>query len=321
MMITIDAFRIEVWPGRAQALAFGTQFLGSTVAGALVPTVAKANVPLLLIAAVAVQLVVGLVALWLIREPEPPRVAVNPIARSEFAQSIWIVAPFEWAWQALTQPWRVFFARHSRAAPLLLAAIAFYAAAGSGAEYLARDGYVNDLTHADPSKVDAIDAARTALASFEILLQLFGALIAALAAFALRPARAFNLMQWLIIALALLFVLCKLASGFTGGAVVLLTALKYMLTGAEYVIYAVVAARLTARPYTAGQFFLLAVFVNLFWLGDHTWRSLIAEWESHVTAIIVAILALAAIACMRIAGRLALRPNPTRSRESSALVG
>jgi len=297
LWISLDALRIELQPGRGQAVALAAQYIGALAAAAASARIESGALAALVL---AMLLALGLAAALLIDEPEPlPRAAGAETQAS--AAGIF---------RTLTRPWSAFFARHGSATGLLLAAIALYALGASAADYLGKQGYVIDIIGAGRADADVIGTTRLAMAPFELVLSLLGALAGMLVAFRLTPARAFIALQYAVLGLVAFFLLCKLTLGFTVITVALLFGVRALVFAAAIVIYGVVAARLTARPYTAGQFALLRLFVGLFWLSEAGMSRLAPMAGSIATAGAAAIAALAAIACMRAAERAARRTPP-----------
>lgn len=300
LWISLDALRIELRPGRAQAVAFGAQYIGALAGAALASGVGGTVIasPLGLIS--VVLLAVGLVAALLIDEPAPPAGAPDA-ARGILA--------------TLMRPWSDFFARHGAAAKLLLAAIALYALGASMADYLGKQGYIVDIIAAGRDSADrggadrdAIGAARLAMSSLELAFMLLGALAGMAVAGRFAPARAFAMLQYAVIALIAFFIACKLTLGFTVITVAGLFALRTLVFSFGGVIFAVVAARLTARPYTAGQFALLVLFVALFWISEiglNRLAPMVGSLAVSAAGIVAAVLALV---CMRSAARAVRRP-------------
>ena len=83
--------------------------------------------------------------------------------------------------------------------------------------------------------------------------------------------------------------------------------MRTLILGAAYVIYATVAARLTLRPDTAGQYMLLGLFVGLFWISDSGLGALGALIGSYALTAGAAVAGTAAILLMRLAARMAKR--------------
>lgn len=292
LWIALDALRIELRPGRAQAAAFFAQYAGALAGAAVAGQIGGAGAASPLGPLSVVLLAIGLGAALLIAEP---------------AQQPGAAAPAAGAFATLTRPWADFFARHGRSAKWLLAAIACYALGASVADYLGRNGYIADLVTADRSGADDIGAARQAMSSLELAFSLLGALAGAIVAGRFAPARAFAWLQYAVIALIALFVACRTALGFTPITVALLFALRTLVFAFGAVIYAVVAARLTARPHTAGQFALLGLFVALFWISDAGMNRLAPRAGSLPLALAAIGSICVAVLLMRMAARAARR--------------
>jgi hypothetical protein len=139
---------------------------------------------------------------------------------------------------------------------------------------------------------------------------------AALLAYRVSPMRAFVHLQRFVIALAALYLACRLALGFTPLAMSVLVVATYLVGAAAFVIYATVAAALTAPPHTAGHYALLGLFAALFWLGDTILERLAPFVGTSALAAGAMVCALAAIGGMYVARRMA-GPRPA-SRDASA---
>ncbi len=154
LWIAVDALRIDLYRGRAQAIAFTAQYFGALAAWVILsrlPFQQPDRTPLFLFLAL---LAVAFGALSLVREPafdDGSRAASGPTG-----------LPARYV-----RPWREFFARHRGAWPYLLAAFAFYALAGSAADYLGKQGYVVDVLASgrwqdlDLDKLRGVDAIPT----------------------------------------------------------------------------------------------------------------------------------------------------------------
>lgn len=296
LWISLDALRIELRPGRAQAAAIGAQFIGALAASLISMLLAAGTIasPMGLVS--VVLLAVGLGAVLRIDEPAP-------LARRP--------APAQGILATLARPWSDFLARHGASAKFFLAAVAFYAFGAGIADYLGRQGYVVDLIGGDRGSegLEDIGAVRRAMTSFELAFMLVGAAAGMLVAARGAPARAFAVLQYAVLAQILFFVLCKLTLGFTVLSVAGLFAARTLLFAFGVVIFAVVAARLTARPHTAGQFALLGAFVALFWISDAGLNRFAPALGGLATSALGAVAAAIAIACMRLAARVAQRSN------------
>jgi MFS transporter, PAT family, beta-lactamase induction signal transducer AmpG len=297
LWISIDALRIEARPGREQAYAVAAQYIGALLASGIVSRFggdAGTSAPMAI--AFTVLLAAGLGAVFLLRGERASSPTDNVSALLHLART-------------LTAPWRAFFAQHGAASGLLLAAIALYAIAGSAAEHLGKNGHLYEII--DPTRPDA-DSDRHVLASqiaspFELVVSLLAGVAAMFAAARLAPARAFAVLQFAVVAVTVFFLACKLVFGFTVITVGLLYALRAMLISAAMVIYAVVAARLTARPNTAGQYAMLGLFVSLFWLSETGLNWIGPMLGSYVTAGGAIAASVAALFCMRAAARIVRR--------------
>ncbi len=217
LWIALNALRVELFPGQSQAVAFAVQFLGSAAAWAVTARFFAGPVSSATAAAFAGFLALALGAILLIREPKS---LATPAPE-----------PADLGAQ-LARPWRTFFARHSRATPWLLASIAFYALAGSTADYLGKLGLTIDLTSDQPTVGHDVEKAWKAAATLEITLQAIGAVAGMLFAFRMAPARAFILLVCAYLALIALFLLCKAYLGFTVMTVPALHAVRSLLAGA-----------------------------------------------------------------------------------------
>jgi hypothetical protein len=293
LWISVDALRIDLYRGRAQAAAYTAQVFGSLAAwtiGTLPVRDWHSLAPAILGAAL---FMVALGAVFLIKEP--------PSVSADEARPPSLPA-------ALAQPWSAFFARHGRASGFLLAAIACYALAACAADFLGSKGYGVDVlrsSHVDFYQVSAVSRAYGAVSAQEITLTAIGAVAGLLIAFGLSPVRAFSVLVYAHLALLALFALCKVWTGLTALNVAGLFALRTLIYGASFVIYTTVAARLTARPHTAGQYAMLALFVGLFWISEDGFTFLASRIGTFATAAGAAIAGLAAIVLIRSAARVA----------------
>jgi hypothetical protein len=307
MMVGVDALRVEVAPGRAQAIVYTSQYLGSllcaAVLGVLVGSGAVGPKPPLL-GLFAVQLAIGL--LVLAKLPEPAPAPLPPVGRSALSEAAWFLRPPEYLWRALVQPWVAFFARHGGAAPLLLAAIGFYGLAWSAGQQLTTTA----LAPTDEAELDRATALLSVLSWLTYVLSPLGAIIGAIVALRASPPRAFTMLQKAIVAFVLLFLVLKLASGATAGGYLVISFLRTPLNSVAFVIFWVVVARLTAMPHTAGQFYLLSTFLALFWLSSQATSAVERALGTIITAGAVCACALGAIACMHLAGRVARQRRP-----------
>jgi hypothetical protein len=292
LWISIDALRIELYRGRSQAAAFTAQLFGSFAAWAI------AKLPTgdwhFLAAAFlyAGLLTLGFGAVFLIKQP-PPMTGADETRATSFLGT-------------LALPWSTFFARHGRASGFLLAALALYALAASAADSLGQQGYALDLlTTTRWAEIDFenMRASRTAGAQ-AITISALGAVVGLLIAFKLPPARALYVLLYANLGLLAFFALCKAWLGFTVLSVAGLYAMRTLISGAAYVIYATVAARLTARPDTAGHYAMLALFTGLFWISDGGFIVLGPLIGSYAVTAAAAIAAIAAIILMRAAARI-----------------
>lgn len=294
LWIAIDALRIDLYRGRTQAAAISAQYLGALASAALLTRLRLESI-LTVEAALACAglLIVGLGAVLFIREPgeEPVDHGAPGVAR--FAVSY-------------VRPWTTFFTRNGRATGLLLIAIAFYALASSTADFLGQRGYLVDLLRTDfrdyeTSTGDALSAVDTQTTTLTAIGIVAGMVIA----FAMAPARAFLFLMLAIFALLGFFVLCKIALGFTVFTVAGLYLLRTLVWGGSYIIYITIAARLTARPDTAGHVAILSVFSGVFWITDRGLMALATALGSYWLAAGAAVATLAAVLFMRIAAGVA----------------
>jgi hypothetical protein len=293
LWLSLDALRIELRPGRAQAAAFGAQFIGALAAGLISALMAAGTIHSPMAFVCIVLLAVGLGAVLVIDEPAP--LDGSP-------------APAPGLLATLARPWSAFLMRHGASAKFVLAAIAFYALGASIADYLGQQGYVVDIIGSGGIEgAEELAAARRAFTSLELAFMLMGAAAGTLVAGRFAPPRAFAVLQYAVLALTLAFAFCKLALGFTALTVAGLFAARTILFAFGVVIFAVVAARLTARPYTAGQFALLGVFVTLFWLSHAGLNRFAPALGGLTVSAIAAVAAVLAMACMRLAARVARR--------------
>jgi hypothetical protein len=299
LWIAIDALRIEIRPGRGQAYAVTAQYVGALLASAIVSRFGgDGGESALKVAALTLFLAAGLAAVLLLRSGHDAP-GVEAAAASRWANLQYIGG-------ILAGPWAGFFARHGRASGLLLAAVALYALGGGVAEHLGKNGHLYDIL--DPARPDA-DSDRHTQASqfvtpFELVISLLGAVTAMVAARRLAPAKAFALLQYATIALIGCFLACKLVFGFTVIAVGLLYAARTLFIAFAIITYAVVAARLTARPHTAGQYAMLGLFVSLFWLSETGLNWIGPILGSYAAAGAGVAASFGAIVCMRIASRV-----------------
>jgi hypothetical protein len=295
LSISVDALRIDLYRGRSQAAAITAQYFGSLAAWTIATLPIRDWYYLAPAILCALLFAIGFGAVLLIKEPPP-------ISGAEEARAPLFLG-------TLARPWSTFFARHGRASGFLLAAIAFYALAASAADFLGREGYLVDILRAarwqdaDPDN----DRALRAMGTQEIALSAIGALGGLFIAFKLLPARAFGVLLYAILGLLALFALCKSWLGFTVFTVAGLFALRTLIYGASFVIYATVAARLTARPDTAGHYALLALFGGLFWISESGFVSLAPLIGGYAMTAGAAVAAILAIILMRLAARAAKR--------------
>ena len=291
LWIAVDALRIELYRGRAQAVAMAAQYLGALTAAALaarftfdVHTVQPALIFGALLA-VALGAVVSMKA--------PAARAGDPAASLP---------------ALLARPWTTFFARHGSAAGFLLGALALYALAGSAADFLGKQGYLVELLRGDsrtydPGPSDALAAASTQ----EIAFTAIGVVAGMLIAYFVAPARAFFVLMLAYLGLLGFFLLCKVELGFTVFTVAGSYALRTLIYGVSAVIYFTIVARLTAPPDTAGHVAILALVSGVPWLSETAFAALAPTIGGYGLAAGAALAALGAIACMRRAARAARR--------------
>jgi hypothetical protein len=292
LWISIDALRIDLYRGRSQAAAFTAQLFGSFAAWAIAKLPTGDWYFLASAILYAGLLALGFGAVFLIKEP-PPMTGADATRTSSFLRT-------------LARPWSTFFARHGRASGFLLAGIACYALAVSGADFLGQRGYILDILRANPPDYDyKISDAYGAVSAQEIASSAIGAVAGLLIAFRLAPPRAFVFLLYAALGLIGFFVLCKAWLGFTVFTVAGLFALRSLLSGASFVIFATVAARLTARPDSAGHWALLSVFVGVFWISVDGFTALGMLSGSYSIAVGAAVAGIAAIVLMRLASRAA----------------
>jgi hypothetical protein len=294
LWISIDALRIELFRGRAQAVAAAAQYLGTLLAWVVAARLAPDKIDLSSAVGFALLLALALGAVLLIKEP--PTVSVGGEALPSTIPG------------TLARPWSTFFARHGRASVFLLCAIACYALAGSAADYLGRQGYVIDLLRSSQIDID-LDGPRAPPSGSpqEFAFSALGAAIGLLMAFRRAPYRAFFLLLYATLGLLGFFALCKAALGFTVFTVAGLFVLRTLIYGASYVIFATVAARLTAGPDTAGQYAILALFVGVFWLSAVGVGLLGSLVGSYAVAAGAAVAGIAALLLLRAAARISQR--------------
>ncbi len=299
LWISIDALRIELFRGRAQAVAAAAQYLGALGAWVVAARLTEDKITLMSAVGFALLLALALGTVLLIRE------GATFSVEGQSASSTFL--------GTLVRPWLAFFGRHGRASAFLLVAIACYALAASAADSLGKRGYIIDILRASNVDIDPDAGSLPAAGSTqEIAFSAIGALAGLLIAFRLSPQRAFFVMLCAVVGLVGFFALCKAVLGFTVFTVAGLYLLRTMISAASYVIYATVAARLTARPDTAGQYAVLALFGGVFWLSDIGVGRLGSLVGTSALSAAAAIAGLAAIVLMRLAARMA-RPAIDRA--------
>lgn len=290
LWISLDALRIELRPGRAQAVALAAQYLGALTSAAIVAHLLgePRNWPVSAIV-FAPLLALGIIASFSIAEPAPGAMAARDRAPGVLG--------------LLIEPCSAFRGRFGSAGMLLLASIAFYALGASLADYLGKLGYVVDVIGPVRPVGDASAATKLPMALLEVVVAAIGGLGGMLIAFRLAPARAFMVLQYLLFAFVISFLVCRLFLGFDVLTVALLFAVRTLLFAAGLVIYGVVTARLTARPHTASQFALFAVLAALFWISEAGLYRLAPTLGSYAVSVAALIAALFAIDFMYLARR------------------
>ncbi len=290
MWIAVDALRVELYRGRAQAVAAAATYLGGLTSIFLLSRLALHGDTAEAAAAYAVLLAVGVSAVLLLREPPAP-------ANVGAADTI-----------AYLGAWRSFTARNGPAGLFLLAAIACFALAGSIADFLGAQGYLVDLLRTDFRNYEpSTGNADAFLNSQTMTFTAVGVVAGMLIAFAMTPTRAFVFMMLSILALLIFFVLCKIALGFTVFTVAGLFILRTLIWSGEFIVYLAIAARLTAPPHTASHLAIIAVFGGVFWLSEKGARALAMPYGSYALAAGGIVAAVAAIVLMRLAARAARR--------------
>jgi hypothetical protein len=308
LFAAVLAFRIQLRPGREQAMAFGAQYLGATIGqyAALLGGETGLSYPHAGVVALLLCLAIWAVARF--AEPEPPRMGADAFARVPPLVPPPLV-PFEFAARTIADPWRAFFRRHGRGSTLMLAALAFFGAAIGGALFLGAAGIAIGLEA--PRDQEAIDRMANGVAlilPFGIIFMLAG-LVAGIAVSLARPApQAFRLLQNVIIAFAVLFLVCKLASGSIGLSAATMALASTLLEPFYMVILAVVLARLTAGPHIAGQALILIAFATLPRLSSGLLYRVASEIGTLGLAAFVIVMALAALFCMWSAEQIARQP-------------
>jgi MFS family permease len=288
LWIALDTLRIDLYRGRAQAVAASALYLGGLTSLALLTRLAVPRGTVEEAATYAVLFVIGVVALLLVREP-----AADPAGAT--APSI----PY-------VRAWTTFVARNGRASGLLLAAIACYALAASAADFLGRQGYIIDLLRTDFRNYEPLTGDGLSLVDSQTTVTMaIGVAAGMLVAFAMPPARAFGLMMLSILGLLVFFVLCKIVFGFTVITVAGLYVLRTLIWSGAFIIYVTIAARLTARPNTAGHLAIVAAFGGVFWISEKGMTAIAMPYGSYAVATGGIVSAIAAMALMHLAARVA----------------
>jgi hypothetical protein len=293
--IALDALRINLFRGRAQAVAAAAAYLGGLSSLFALSRLAIPGDTIASAATYAALLGIGIAAVLLLREPPPA-------AEGNAAHSV----PYLGAW-------RSFVARNGTAGLLLLAAIACYALAASVAEFLGQQGYLIDLLRTNFRDYDAStgDADRV-LNTQEITFTAIGVVAGMLIAFTMSPPRALTTTILSILALLVFFVLCKIALGFTVYTVAGLFVLRTLIWSGAYVVYLTIAARLTAPPHTASHIAIITVFGSVFWISEHGLKALAMPYGTYAIGAGGVVAALAALILIRIAARVARPAVPAR---------
>lgn len=292
LWIATDALRIELYRGRSQAAAFTVQYFGSLAAWALLSMPVRDWHYLAPAALCAFLFALAFGAIIFIREPSP----VSPVDPAR--------APFLLG--TLARPLTSLYAQHGRALGFLLAAFLCYGLAVGGAEYLGEKGYVLEILRANSAIYDAdANNAYNAVSAQEIAIAAAGALVGLLIAFRLPPSRAFFVLLYAALGLIGFYVLSKAQLGFSAFTVAGLFALYKLLFAASYVVFATIAARLTRRPDTAGQYALLSLSVSLLSLSTEGFSQLAMLIGGYAVASGSAAAAITAIFLMRSAARAA----------------
>jgi len=293
LWISIDALRIDAQRGRAQAVAYAAQFSGVLAASLIISRFAGDQITLPLTLAFGALMALSLGAVLMIKEPSAAAEGL-PAPASVLA--------------TLARPWRTFLARHGKASGPLLAALAAYALAASAADFLGKQGHLIDiLISAGPSFETANMGAAMPMSTQESGLMLIGAGAGLIIAFRHPPARAFAALTCAWLAVVALFVACAAVLGFTVFTVAGQFAFRSVIAGAGFVIFWSIAARLTARPNTAGQFAILGALIALFWISDGVFRLISSIIGGYALAGGAAIAGVAAIILMRTAARISRR--------------
>ncbi len=311
LFVAVQAFRIELAPGRAQAIAFGALYLGAWIgkfAGWFAGEGAALSLPYAALCAVLLAL-----ALWaVLRHDEPRDVPVFDEAFGRVPPGVpTVLVPLEAVARALVRPWGAFFERHGPAGALLLIAIACSALAGSVVSYLAKQGYLYETEMAgDREAIARIQDGMRWVLYFGYPAVIAGFAAAVALALTNSPARAFGLLQKAYGAFFILFVICYLASGASPATFAILALALATLDPIETIILGVVLARLTARPHTATQIMILLLFAYTFALPAWIYARLAGAIGIPGIVILGFVFALAAFLCMQAASRMAPHRRP-----------
>lgn len=315
LVVAVHAYRIELRPGRDQAIAFGALYLGAWI-GKFAALFAGAGAALSLPYAASCALLLAL-ALWaVIRHAEPVDEIIAPQAFAHVPAGIpTVLVPLEAAARTLVRPWGAFFERHRGASAFLLIAIACSAVAGSVASYLARQGYLFETEMA--GNRDAIARIQDGMRWVGYLgypAAIAGFATAVVVALSHSPTRAFCFLQKAFGAFFILFTLCYLASGATPTTAAILALALTALDPLATIIVGVVLARLTVRPHTAGQIMILLFFAYTFSLPAWIYARFAGEIGIPGIVILGIVFALAAFLFMQAASRVAPRRRPAAQR-------
>jgi hypothetical protein len=309
MFAAVIAFRIQLRPGREQAMAFAAQYLGATIGqyAALLGGGSGFSYPHAGVVALLLCLAIWAVARF--TEPESPRMGADAFARVPPLVPPPLV-PLEFVARTVADPWRALFRRHGGGSALMLAALGFCGAAIGGAHFLGVAGISMGLeTPRDQEAIDRMANAVALILPFGIIFMLAG-LVAGIAVSLARPApQAFRLLQNVIIAYAVLFLVCKLTSGSIGISAATMALASALLEPFYMVILAVILARLTARPHIAGQALILIAFATLPRLSSGLLYRIASEIGTLALAAFVIVMALAALFCMWSAEQIARQPR------------
>lgn len=295
LWIAIDALRIDLHRGRAQAIAIAAQYMGALASERLLTALALQGPTVTSLAVCAALLLAGLGAVRLMRETERPAAAPSGAAAEPISISY-------------ARPWRTFFAWNGRASPYLLAAIAFYALAASTAEFLGRYGYTAELLRTDLRQFDAaLGDALTLIGRLTTPLTAAGVVAGALVAFSAKPARAFSWMAVSALAMACFYVVCKIGFGLTIYTVPALYVLRTLISSGAFIVFIAVTARLTAAPDTAGHVAIISVVGGMLWIGNDALNPLAELLGTVPLAAFAVVAAMTSLLFMRLAARAAAR--------------